>query len=344
MATAPETEPAAEAPTQTKTEPEPGSITVESFLAADWAEGAMRADISSALASVPRVLPPKWLYDDTGSDLFDQITRLPEYYLTEAERTLLEDHSEEIAAFTGATTVAELGSGTSDKTRTLLDAFAAKGQLERIVALDVSEVTLRTAAESLAQRYPGTAVHAVVGDFDRHLGNLPRGGTRMVAFLGSTLGNFYAEPRAAFLSSMAAALDSGDYFLLGVDLVKDINRLLAAYHDAAGVTEAFVRNVLGVMNRSLSADFDLDAFEYVPYWDPVHERIDMRLRSWNEQQVRLAALDLEVSFSAGEELRVEVSTKFRVDKLSEELAAVGLEVERTWTGVGDFGLFLARKP
>lgn len=306
------------------------------------ASSSLVADVRRGLGSVPRTLPPKWLYDDRGSELFDQITRLPEYYPTEAERRLLAEHAAEIASVTGASTVVELGSGTSDKTRTLLDAFTAGGSLRRFVPVDVSEGTLRDAAVMLSQRYPDLAVEPLAGDFTLHLGHLPTGDRKVVAFLGGTIGNFYVEERAAFLGALADSLEPGDWLLLGTDVVKEADRLVAAYHDAAGVTEQFILNSLAVLNRELEADFDLGAFRYVPFWDPAMERIDMRLRAEAPQRVTLPGADLVVELAAGEEIRVEISTKFRPEKLRRELGEGGFTVEHLWSDE-DFALTLARR-
>ncbi len=320
------------------------SITLDTHLPPGWAEGAMRDDITRAFSRTPKVLPPMWLYDDRGSELFDRITRLPEYYPTEAERTILASRSSDIARRTGARTVVELGSGTSDKTRTLLDAFWATGQLERFVPLDVSAATLVDAANMLAGRYRGLKVQAVVGDFTRHLQHLPPGPDRMVAFLGGTVGNFYAEERRAFLGGVADALDAGEWLLLGVDLMKPIDRILDAYNDSALVTDAFIKNVLLVINDAFGANFDPDLFDYVPLWDGREERVDMRLRSETAQSIRLTGLDLDVELAAGEEIRVEISTKFRPDRLAAELVEAGFAVDQLWTDErADFGLVLARR-
>jgi len=323
------------------TAPEP-VVTVA--LHPDWASGALVDDVRRGLGSQPRTLPPKWLYDDVGSDLFDAITRLPEYYPTEAERSILRDHADDIVTACDATTVVELGSGTSDKTRTLLDAFAAAGSLERFVPVDVSEQTLREAAAMLSARYPSLRVEALVGDFTLHLAHLPAGGRRLVAFLGSTIGNFYVEERAAFLGALHDSLEPGDWFLLGTDLVKSTDRLIAAYDDSRGVTAAFVTNCLRVLNRELGGDFDLDGFSYVPFWDPRQERMDLRLRADMPQRVTLPGADLTFDLTHGEEIRVEISTKFRPERLGAELGAAGFAVERTWTDAdGDFALTLARR-
>ena len=303
---------------------------------------ALRAEGLAGLTSSPKRLSPKWLYDERGSQLFDEITRLPEYYLTRAEREILAARAAEIALLTGADTLVELGSGTSEKTRLLLDALAAAGTLRRFVPFDVSEETLRASADALSAEYPEVQLHAVVGDFERHLGLIPGGGRRLVAFLGSTIGNLDPAERAGFLAGIGAVLHAGDAFLLGVDLVKDPARLEAAYNDSAGVTAAFIRNVLLVLNRELGASFDPERFEHAASWDEENEWMDLRLRSSVEQAVPVAALGVEVLFRAGEEMRTEISAKFRREGIEAELRAAGLAPARFWTdAAGDFGLVLA---
>lgn len=302
------------------------------------------AELRRALQSRPRTIPPRWLYDDRGSELFDEITRLDEYYPTEAEREILATHSAMIAEVSAATCVIELGSGTSDKTRSLLDAFVAHGEIERFVPLDVSEATLRFAAEVLDQRYPDLVVEPVVGDFTRHLHRLPRGGRRLVAFLGGTIGNFYLEERRAFLGALADVLEPGDSLLVGLDLIKPIDRILSAYHDGQGLTDAFIRNALHAINRELDADFDVGNFEYAPLWDDREHRVDMRLRACEPEVAHVGALDLEVRFDAGEELRVEISTKFEPDAIAAELAEAGFgDTEFFTDAAGDFALALSRR-
>jgi L-histidine Nalpha-methyltransferase len=317
---------------------------VSVLLASDWAASGLAQDVRRGLGAQPRSLPPKWLYDDRGSELFDLITRLPEYYPTEREREILRENSDRIALVSGATTVVELGSGTSDKTRTLLDAFAATGQLQRFVPVDVSEATLRQAAEVISERYPGVQVEALVGDFTLHLAHLPDGGRRLVAFLGGTIGNLYVEERAAFLGALADSLAPGDSLLLGTDLVKSADRLIAAYDDSRGITAEFVANSLRVVNRELGADFDLDAFSYVAFWDPRMERMDLRVRAEMPQHVTIPGADLEIDLAAGEEIRIEISTKFRPEGIRAELAAAGFAVEQIFTDSGgDFALTLATR-
>lgn len=309
-----------------------------------WVADTLVEDVRRGLGEQPRGLPPKWLYDEVGSELFDQITRLPEYYPTDRERAILMQHADEIVATTGATTLVELGSGTSDKTRILLDAFTSVGALARFVPVDVSEETLRAAAEQLSRRYPTVQVEALVGDFTLHLGHLPKGGCRMVAFLGGTIGNLYVEERAAFLGALADSLVPGDWLLLGTDLVKSADRLIAAYNDPGGVTARFVTNCLQVLNDRLGADFDLDVFSYVPFWDPQMERMDLRLRAEMPQRVSIPGAGISIDLASGEEIRVEISTKFRTEGIAAELGAAGFAVERTLTDAeGDFALTLARR-
>ena len=315
---------------------------VSVLLRTDGSANPLVTDVRRGLASMPRTLPPKWLYDDEGSRLFDEITRLPEYYPTESERRILRDAAADIVATSRATTVVELGSGTSDKTRVLLDAFTAAGRLERFVPVDVAEETLREAADMLAARYPATSVEAVVGDFTLHLGHLTRYQRKLVAFLGGTIGNFYVEERGAFLGALADSMDEGDELLLGTDLVKDADRLITAYDDPSGVTEAFVKNSLRVLNRELDADFDLDAYSYVPFWDRRMQRMDLRLRAEMPQHVSIPGADLELDLASGEEIRIEISTKFTQARLREELGAVGLTIRGWWTD-GDYALTLASK-
>jgi L-histidine N-alpha-methyltransferase len=319
-----------------------GLVTVERHLNADTLAAQMRADVRAGMAASPKTLPATYFYDEVGSALFDDITRLQEYYPTRRERTILVQHAAEIASISGADTLVELGSGTSEKTRLLLDALAGAGTLRRFVPFDVDDVTLLRAGHAVADEYPGVNVAAVVGDFSRHVPTLPRDGRRLIAFLGSTVGNFEPAPRAQFLAGMAATMNPGDMFLLGTDLVKDAGRLVSAYDDAAGVTAAFNRNVLSVLNRELKADFDPTAFAHEAVWNVAEERIEMWLRPERAQIVTIGALDMEVGFAAGEGLRTEVSSKFRREGVEAELAAAGLDMVRWWTDPqGDFALSLS---
>jgi L-histidine Nalpha-methyltransferase len=320
------------------------TLSLCNHLAADSAYQALRRDVLDGLAASPKSLPPKWFYDSVGSDLFDQITRLPEYYPTRAEAEILRARSAEIALVTGADTLVELGSGTSEKTRTLLQALGDGGTLRRFVPFDVDASMLSAAATAIQRDYPDIEIAAVCGDFEEHLSEIPDGGRRLFVFLGSTIGNLTADPRAEFLAALAAVMRPGDSLLLGTDLVKDTGRLVAAYDDAAGVTAQFNRNVLAVINRELDADFDVDAYRHVARWNADDERMEMWLRAESAQRVRIAALDLTVEFAAGEEILTEVSCKFRADAVADELARAGLRPTRWWTDdAGDFGLSLAVK-
>lgn len=306
-------------------------------------DSALAMDVRIGLTRYPKTLPPRWLYDETGSRLFDAITRLPEYYPTETERSILRSHADEIARLSRATTVVELGSGTSDKTTTLLDAFEALGELRSFVPVDVSEDVLHEAANRLRRRYPSIRIDPVTADFTDSL-PLPDDGPRIVAFLGGTLGNFYPDQRRLFLEHLTAALAPGDCVLLGTDLVKSADRLIAAYHDERGVTARFILNVLAVINTGLGSDFDLATFQYIPVWDAPNTRMDLRLRSLCDQQVDVPGAGVTASFSEGEEIRVEISTKFRLPDLIVELDSVGLSPERVLTDPAeDFALTLARR-
>ncbi len=306
---------------------------------------ALRADARAGLTSDPKSLPPKWFYDAQGSALFEKITELREYYPTRAEREILHAHATSVAALTKARTLVELGSGSSEKTRLLLDTLRVAGTLRCYVPVDVSEPALGAAGDALAAEYPGLDVRAVVSDFEEHLG-LPADGDaparRLVAFLGSTIGNLLPDQRAAFLAQVRAGLRPGDCFLLGTDLVKDPATLVAAYDDDSGVTAEFNKNVLAVLNAELGADFDPDEFEHVAVWDAEAEWIEMRLRSLTDQTVRVPAIGLTVRFAAGEEMRTEVSAKFRRSGVEAELAATGLAMRSWWTdSAARFGLSLS---
>jgi L-histidine N-alpha-methyltransferase len=327
---------------------------IEYRLPPDYRAASLRADALAGLTATPKSLPPKWFYDAQGSALFEKITELPEYYPTRAERSILRAAATEIAELSKARVLVELGSGSSEKTRLLLSALRGAGTLEAYVPVDVSESALALAEEALAVEYPGLAVHAVVSDFEQYLGLEPsaeagtgsangaQAGPRLVAFLGSTIGNMVPAERAAFLRRVRASLRPGDSFLLGTDLVKDVRVLVAAYDDSAGVTAAFNKNVLAVLNAELGADFDLDAFEHVAVWDPANEWIEMRLRSTAQQRARVRDLGLDVRFAAGEEMRTEVSAKFRRSGVEAELAAAGLAMRAWWTDASDrFGLSLS---
>ncbi|GEL16672.1 L-histidine N(alpha)-methyltransferase [Pseudonocardia asaccharolytica] len=318
------------------------SVLLDVHLTESAAETALRADARAGLMAEPKQLPPKWFYDGRGSELFEKITELPEYYPTRTERALLRASVDDIAAASGADTVVELGSGSSAKTRLLLDAFTRAGTLRRYVPQDVSEPALRLALHALADEYAGLELHGVVGDFTRDLSGLPRGGRRMIAFLGGTVGNLLPAERAAFLTHVRSVLEPGEQLLLGTGLVIDPAIVVPAYDDAAGVTAEFNRNVLHVLNRELGADFDPEAFAHVAAWDAENEWIEMRLRAERDMTVTIAALDLVVRFAAGEEMRTEISAKFRRDGVGAMLTDAGFEPSRWWADPQDrFGLSLA---
>ena len=295
----------------------------------------LRADVAAGLTASPKWLPPKWFYDARGSDLFEDITRLPEYYPTRTERLILDERAGAIARISDAKTLVELGSGSSEKTVLLLDALRAHDTLGSFIPLDVSASALGEAVDRLAERYPGLSVHGVVGDFVQHLNCLPDGDNRMVAFLGGTIGNLVPAERAEFLARLRSVLRPGEWLLLGTDLVKDPAIVVPAYDDAAGVTAEFNRNVLRVVNHRLGADFDVDAFAHVALWDAGQEWIEMRLRATSAQRVHIRDLDLTVDFAAGEEMRTEISAKFRRDGLTAEVAAAGFTLRHFWTDPDD---------
>ncbi|MEU2426798.1 L-histidine N(alpha)-methyltransferase [Streptomyces sp. NPDC007851] len=314
-------------------------LRVTRTLPEDATDAALRADVLNGLTATPKTLPPKWFYDARGSELFEQITELPEYYPTRAEREILLARSGEIAAASGAHTLVELGSGSSEKTRLLIDALTA---LAVYVPVDVSESALTQAGQALVAERPELTVHALIADFTGRMELPETPGPRLLAFLGGTIGNLLPAERARFLASVRRLLAPGDALLLGTDLVKDEGVLVRAYDDAAGVTAEFNKNVLAVVDRELGADFDPDAFDHVALWDAEQEWIEMRLRSRVAQTVKVPALDLAVDFEAGEELRTEVSAKFRRDGVAAELAAAELELTHWWTdSEGRFALSLS---
>jgi L-histidine N-alpha-methyltransferase len=303
----------------------------------------MEADVRAGLGGCPKSIPPVWFYDEAGSRLFEQITRLPEYYLTRAERSILAERAAEIVARSGARTLVEIGSGTSEKTGLLLDAMAAAGHLQRVMLLDISEEVLREAAGQLAGRY-GVEVQAVVGDLRHHLDRLQPGSPALWAFLGSTVGNFEPPARASLLAGFGRAMAPGDGFLIGTDLVKDPGRLVAAYDDSSGVTAAFNLNVLSVLNATFGGDFDLSSFDHRAVWNSRDRWMQMSLRSRRPQSARLATLGLEVELAGGEEILTEISAKFEAAQVGEELGAAGLSARWSWTDRdGDFLLSLATR-
>ncbi|CAM2995626.1 L-histidine N(alpha)-methyltransferase [Skermania piniformis] len=316
--------------------------TVEVHLSAADLDRALREDARAGLTADPKWLPPKWFYDARGSELFDKITELPEYYPTRTERSLLQSVAPEVARLTRPRTLVELGSGSAIKTQLLLRACNASGTLVSYVPQDVSASALRKAAIEISAAFPGLAVNGVVSDFTDTLHYLPGGGSRMIAFLGGTLGNLIPDERAAFLGQVRAALDEGEHLLLGVALVTDPTVMVAAYDDRAGVTAEFNRNVLHVLNHQLGADFAPERFRHVAVWNDADEWIEMRLEATEEMSVKLRELDLTVGFADGEQLRTEISAKFRIAGIEQELAAAGFAPDHVWTDSFDrFALVLA---
>jgi L-histidine Nalpha-methyltransferase len=306
-------------------------VVVEVFHTAQDAEKALRRDARTGLTSSPKWLPPKWFYDARGSQLFEDITRLEDYYPTRAEREILLRRAPDIAGHTGAHTLVELGSGSSEKTRLLLDALRAGGTLRQFVPLDVSVTALREAVTAIARDYPGTRIHGVVGDFTEHLGRTPGESPRLVAFLGGTIGNLFPAERATFFGEVREVLTPGEWLLLGTDLVKEPAVLVRAYDDREGVTAEFNRNVLSVLNRELGADFPVDEFDHHATWDAPHEWVEMRLRARRPLTVTVEDLDLRVHLERGEEIRTEISAKFRREGVKAELTAAGFELAHWWT-------------
>ena len=322
------------------------AIVVESYVGPKD-ERSLADDVLDGLTRPFKELPPKHFYDAYGAELFDRICELPEYYPTRAERAILEQSSAEIVAATGAAELVELGSGTAAKTRLLLGAMADAGTLRRYVPVDVTESMVVSCADELVDEFPGLRVHGIVGDFERHLSHVPPpDGPRIVAFLGGTIGNFTPGSRRRFLRAIAKLLRPGiDHLLLGTDLVKDPAVLEAAYDDSAGVTAEFNRNVLRVINRELDADFDVDAFEHVAFFDREREWIEMRLRAERRMDVHVGRLGLDVAFAPREELRTEISAKFTIKRLGADLAAAGLELRDVLTDPEElFALSLSARP
>jgi L-histidine N-alpha-methyltransferase len=311
------------------------------------AGAALAADARRGLIATPKSIPPVYFYDERGSELFERITRLPEYYQTRTELRILRRIAPGLVARHRAGELVELGSGASRKTRILLDAMRDGGLLERYVPFDVCAEAILAAAGPLAEGYPGLDVHGVAGDFGRHLACVPpKAGSapRLIAFLGGTIGNLHPSERAPFLRAVAGLMDEFDALLIGTDLAGDPARLEPAYDDAEGVTAEFNLNLLRVLNRELGADFDLGAFEHVAFYDPGPPWIEMRLRSLADQVVRVEALGLEVAFARGEEMRTEISCKFTRASVAEMYAAAGLRLAEWHTDpLGWFAVSLARR-
>ena len=318
------------------------AYTIDVHLSPEDVRAQMRGDALRGLQGVEKSIPPVWFYDERGSRLFEEITQLPEYYPTRAERSLLEAYAPAIAGLAKADTLVELGAGACDKTRVLLTALQDAGTLARYVPFDVSDEFLRDAADTLADEYTTLDMHLVIGDFHHHLGEIPTDGRRMIAFLGGTIGNLDPAQRARFLFDLNCTMSSDDFLLLGTDLVKDRARLVAAYDDSAGVTAAFNRNVLHVLNQQLGGDFDPDRFRHVAVWNEHAQWIEMRLRAESACEVTLADAGISVRFEEGEDLLTEISAKFTPERVKAELDQAGFVVEEMWGAEdGEFLLTLA---
>jgi L-histidine Nalpha-methyltransferase len=324
---------------------ETDEIRIDSWLS-EADERCLANDVLDGLTRPFKELPPKHFYDARGSELFERICELPEYYPTRTEMQILTERADEIVATTGAGELVELGSGAAKKARVLLAAMERAGTLSRYVPLDVSEAALEESARTLVDEYDGLEVHGVIGDFERHLDGVPGGDgdARLVALLGGTIGNFPPGTRRRLLRRIGGLLGERDRFLLGADLVKDPAVIEAAYDDAEGVTAEFNLNLLHVINRELNANFPVDQFEHVAFFDPDREWIEMRLRAREACTVDIEDVGLTVEFGAGEELRTEISAKFTRQRLEADFAAAGLELERWYTDDdGLFALSVARR-
>ncbi|MCH9672956.1 MAG: L-histidine N(alpha)-methyltransferase [Gammaproteobacteria bacterium] len=289
-------------------------------------------DVRMGLASSPKFLHSKYFYDERGSQLFDEITRLPEYYLTRTETEIIRTHAEQIVTDSDPVEFLELGSGTADKTRLLLDALSELPGQRRFVAFDISDETLRHSVDTLSRDYPALTVDGIVGDFLQDLPRLPQiDGTRAIAFLGSTIGNLNESERERFFRTIRETLTSTDSFLMGVDLVKDETEMVAAYNDAAGITAQFNQNILRVVNRLLDANFPVDKFRHVARWDIHHSRIESWLINDETLSVHVGALNQSFDFTAGEGIHTEISVKFTRDMLESEFDAAGLKLGGWYT-------------
>jgi L-histidine N-alpha-methyltransferase len=301
-------------------------------------------DVARGLALPQKAIPSKYFYDERGSQLFDAICELDEYYLTRTEQALLDRFAGDLISAAEPTDLVELGSGMSRKTRTLLDAAQQAGLDLCYHPFDVCEEALRESGRALTVAYPGLRVHAIVGDYDLDLERLPDGDRRLVAFLGSTLGNFTRPHARQFVERLGGVLRHGEHFLLGADLVKPVELIEAAYNDSAGITAEFNRNVLHVINRELDADFDPAAFEHLAFFNAEQSQIEAYLRSRRRQRVTLRKLGSSFDFGEGETIHTEISRKFTYEELEDLLEGGGFEVRRWYTPADDsFVLALAEK-
>jgi len=305
---------------------------------------ADHSGLRDTLGEVPPRVSSKYLYDTRGSKLFERICEQPEYYQTRTEYGLLQAVAADIAKLTGMEELVEIGSGAATKTPVLLDAMRAAGNLRLYVPFDVSDSAVEEVAESLAERYEELRVHGVVGDFLSHLNDVPSGRNRLVIFLGGTFGNLSEKESRVFLDALSSGMQAGEYFLLGTDLVKNVDRLEAAYNDAAGVTAAFNLNSLRVLNEAVGADFDVDAFEHRAFYDPQQRWIEMRVKARSAQTVRVSSLGVELSLAKGEEIQTEISRKYTRATVERLLETGGFRLVEWFTDPDDlFALTLAQR-
>jgi len=318
------------------------AYTIDVHLSPEEVRKQMRSDAVAGLQGEEKSIPAVWFYDERGSRLFEVITQLPEYYPTRAERALLQQNAAAIAELSKSDTLVELGAGACDKTRVLLTALQDAGTLSRYVPFDVSDEFLRDAATTLSEEFDTLDIHLVIGDFHHHLAEIPTEGRRMVAFLGGTIGNLTPAQRARFLFDLNCTMSSDDSLLIGTDLVKDRERLVAAYDDAAGVTADFNRNVLRVLNDQLGGDFDPELFRHVALWNEDEQWIEMRLRAEEPTEVSLTGAGITVRFDEGEDLLTEISSKFTPERVENELTQAGFVLDGMWGAEeGEFLLSLA---
>ena len=320
------------------------NITIDVHLA-NQDPDAVKDELRSGLLSKPRRLPTKYFYDDHGSALFEQICEVPEYYPTRTEHQLLKTVADDVVARTCAEELVELGSGAATKTRVLLDAMARTNRLRFYVPFDFSEGIVRRVAQELVEEYEGLHVHGVVGDFLAHLEHIPQGGRRLIVFLGGTIGNLGPEAAPAFLSSVAQEMDPGDFFLLGVQLITDVERLEAAYNDSAGLSAAFNKNILSVLKVVIGAEFDPDNFDHVARFNHDEQQIEMYLRSVCRQVIPIPELELTLRLEEGEEILTEISRKYTHHRVESLLTGAGFTPMAWYTDPADLhGLALAQKP
>jgi L-histidine Nalpha-methyltransferase len=320
-------------------------MTMERRLSAAKRIRQFRRDTLLGLSSEPPFLYPKWCYDETGGRIFEAITGLPEYYLTRREFSIITKYSTHLAAVTQAELVMELGSGSSKKTRTILTALNDGGFLSEFVPLDVDEAMLNQAGREILRNYPGVNVHAIVGDYEYNISPIPQSsGRRLILFLGSTIGNLRPTDRRHFLETLRQAMSEQDMLLLGIDLVKSAERLVAAYNDSIGLNTAFARNALSVINHSLGGDFSLDVFRHYAEWNALREQMEMYLEVTADQRIHIRDIDLTLDMSRGDRIQTEISAKFRMQTIESELIQSGFRISESWTdNQEDFALVLAQR-